>query len=158
MAHNRSRQIKFTFIAAAETIIICIAIVASKQRKPLMMQPHFDLLRADCCFQDHGQGQSRSVEHSIHKPHRSLSDGNTIQSSVQHPGHYKANSYEHSRWTHRYRLLLFLPPSKNPASRFPHSSEWHRVRNLMQDMFYSSKTSKHRTSSALSGETAGTSG
>ena len=64
--------------------------LASAQRereKPLMIQPRFDLLGADCCFQDHGEGgRSRSVDHSVHNPRRCLS---APQYALNTPGHYK---------------------------------------------------------------------
>lgn len=41
---------------------------------------------------------------------------------------------------------------------YPNGTDCHGVKNVTQDVFYSSQTSKHRKSSAFTGETAGTSG
>ncbi len=100
-----------------------------------MIQPHFDLLRSDCCFQDHGQRQSRSGDHGVYKPQRSLSTSNTIQTNEQHRRRTPLsidpatiNPIQGGRTGPDDYFSATVPP-RIPLSRgFPHSSpKSHRV-------------------------------
>lgn len=144
-------------------MIIFIAVVASAQRKPSVIVPHCDFLCYDCCFQNHGQGSEplcwpqpiQTLEIPFSRQH------NTEQCAAQETatGYYKPNSMTILKVDSQVQVSIFHPQwinssfPDNHTLRFSASitqmaAECRGVSNLMQGMFYSSKTSKHRKSGA----------